>query len=134
MTANSNLNEFYDFVREHGNLRTDAHARRWTDGILKTLGLHLDRSTKRELAKALPDELAASLTRVFWLLHFRNPQLGRTEFQQQAARRSGNSDFEFAYYPVTAVFAGIKQMIDAELARKVADTLSPEVQELWQQA
>ena len=134
MTHDENLNEFYEYVREKGNLRTPEHASRWSDGILRTLGVNLDRRTKKELARALPEELADSLTRVFWLLHFRDPNMTRREFQQTAARRSGNTDANFAYYPILAVFGGIKQLIDADLERKVADTLPLEVRELWQNA
>lgn len=134
MADNNQLNDFYQYVQEKGKLRTLKHAERWSDGILKTLGTSLDRKTKKELARALPEELANSLTRVFWLLHFRNPNLSSHEFQQTAARRSGNTDADFAYFPVRAVFGGVKQMIDAELADKVAETLPPEVQEIWEEA
>jgi uncharacterized protein (DUF2267 family) len=134
MADNNQLNDFYHYVQEKGKLRTLKHAERWTDGILKTLGTSLDRKTKKELARALPEELANSLTRVFWLLHFRNPNLSSHEFQQTVARRSGNTDADFAYFPVRAVFGGVKQMIDAELADKVAETLPPEVQEIWEEA
>jgi uncharacterized protein (DUF2267 family) len=134
MKENGNLEAFYEHVQERGKLRTLAHARRWTDGILKTLGTHLDRRTKKALAKALPDELASSLTRVFWLLHFRNTNLTRQEFQKMAARRSGNTDPAFAYYPILGVFGGLKEMIDDDLERKVEEDLAPEVRELWQQS
>jgi uncharacterized protein (DUF2267 family) len=134
MANDDALNGFYQYVKEEGNLRTVDHAHRWSAATLKTLGLNLDRGTKKKLAAALPDELAESLTRVFWLLHFRNPNLSSLEFQRQVARRSGHTDARFARYPVMAVFGGVKQMIDADLEREVAETLSPELREMWQQA
>jgi uncharacterized protein (DUF2267 family) len=134
MATDQELNGFYRYVQEAGKLRTPNHARRWSDGILRTLGINLDRGTKKQLARALPKELANSLTRVFWLLHFRDPNLTAEEFQLKAARRSGNTDAAFARYPILAVFHGIKEVIDADLERKVADTLAPEVRDLWQEA
>jgi uncharacterized protein (DUF2267 family) len=130
----SGLIQYYDDVFKTGKLRTVAHARRWSNGVLETFGLVLDRSTKRTLAKTLPEELAKSLKGVFWLLHFRDPQMSSLEFQQRAARRSGNTDAEFAYYPILAVFSGIKHYIDEELEDRVSSTLSQEVRELWKKA
>jgi uncharacterized protein (DUF2267 family) len=101
---------------------------------LKTFGLCLDRKTKKALAKSLPGELAESLTAIFWLLHFRDPQISKQEFLMRVARRSGNTDAEFAYYPTLAVFGGIKQFIDSDLEDRVSKALSQEVQELWQEA
>lgn len=131
---NGNLNDYYEYVQERGKLRTVDHAKRWSDGILKTLGINLDRGTKKKLAQALPEELADSLTGVFWLLHFRNEKLSSYEFRRTAARRSGNTDADFARYPILAVFGGVKQMIPADLEREVANDLAPEVRELWQRA
>ncbi|MFW6184284.1 MAG: DUF2267 domain-containing protein [Chloroflexota bacterium] len=134
MADNTRLDEYYQYVQQKGKLRTDAHAKRWSDGILKTLGLNMDRGAKKALARALPDELANSLTRVFWLLHFRNENLSREEFQKTSARRSGNTDADFAYYPIVAVFGGLKQLIDADLQRQVADSLAPGIRELWDES
>ncbi len=134
MTKNDALNDFYRYVQEEGKLLSPEHARRWSAGVLRTLGTALDRRTKKRLAKALPEELADSLTSVFWLLHFRDPHLSSHAFQRMAARRSGNTDADFARIPTLAVFGGVKQMIDDELERDVAETLAPEVRELWQQA
>lgn len=134
MTTNDRLSDFFRYVQEEGKLLSPEHARRWSDGVLRTLGTALDRGTKRRLAKALPEELADSLTGVFWLLHFRDPNLSSQEFQRMAARRSGNTDADFARIPTLAVFGGLKQMISADLERAVADTLAPEIRELWQQA
>ncbi len=130
----TDLDPFYRHVRERGYLRTDGHARRWTQGTLKTLGFHLDRRTKKALANALPDSLAQELGRLFWLLHFRESQLSAEAFQRQVGRRVGVSDAQFARTPILAVFAGIKSMIDDELSRRVAGALSPEVRRLWDQA
>jgi uncharacterized protein (DUF2267 family) len=128
------LTQFYQGVQKVGKLRTEEHARRWTVGVLKTLGVNLPRRTKRKMARALPNGLARPLTDVFWLLHFRNANLSGYDFQRAVARRSGNSDAQFARFPVLAVFGGIKQMINQDLQREVAQTLSPEVRELWEQA
>ena len=128
------LDSYYEYVRQTGNLRTADHARRWSDGVLRTFGTALDGKTKRALAKALPDELADSVKDVFWLLHFRDPNLSREEFLQRAARRSGNSSSEFAAYPTLAVFSGIRQFINPDLQRRVAETLAPEIADYWEQA
>jgi uncharacterized protein (DUF2267 family) len=134
MAENEKLNGFYEHVQQTGKLRTLPHARRWSDGILRTLGFTLDRRTKKALAKALPEELAHSLTRVFWLVHFRNQNLSQDEFQKMSARRSGNTDAAFAYYPILAVFSGLKQMIDSDLDKQVANALPPEISKLWKEA
>ena len=128
------LSDYYQGVVNAGKLRTEDHARRWSAGVLKTFGLCLDRSTKRALSKRLPEELADSLTGVFWLLHFRNTGMSKEEFLLRAARRSGNSDAEFAYYPTIAVFGGIRQYIDSDLEDNISKALPQEVQELWQEA
>lgn len=128
------LESYYEFIEREGNLRTVEHARRWSDGVLRTLGTALDGKTKRDLAKALPEELASSLKDVFWLLHFRDPNLSCQEFLQRAARRSGNSNGEFAIHPTMAVFSGVKSFINSDLQQRVADSLSPEIRECWQQA
>lgn len=133
-TGNDTLSDFYRYVQEEGKLLAPEHARRWSDGVLRTLGTALDRRTKKQLANAIPEELADSLTGVFWLIHFRDPNLSSYEFRRMVARRSGNTDADFARIPTRAVFSGLKQMIDAELERAVADTLAPEIRELWQQA
>ncbi len=134
MTESKQLDDFYNYVQECGKLRTEEHAIRWTDGVLRTLGVNLDRGTKKKLSEALPEELASSLTRVFWLLHFRNPQLTREEFQGMVARRSGNTDADFAYFPTRAVFGGLKRLVDEDLQREVADNLAPDIAALWQEA
>ena len=127
------LESYYDHVCRAGKLRTGQHARQWSDGVFRTFGTALNRKTKRNLANALPDELAKSVKEVFWLLHFRDPNLSREEFLQRAARRSGNSNGEFALYPTLAVFSGVRMIIDQELQSQVAESLSPQVRDLWEQ-
>jgi uncharacterized protein (DUF2267 family) len=128
------LDDFYRQVQRTAQLHTLGHARRWTAGVLKTLGLNLAGRTKRAVARALPAELAASLKGVFWLVHFRNRQLTGRQFLQQAARRSGHSDAEFARLPTLAVFAGLRTFLDSETQEDVARSLSPELRELWEGA
>jgi len=134
MADSNQLDKFYQVVQQQGKLLTLGHAHRWTDGVLRTLGMSLDRGTKKRLAAALPDELSSSLTRVFWLVHFRDAQLGKEQFQRMAARRSGNTDADFAVYPTLAVFGAVKKLIDENLQREVADNLAPEISDLWQKA
>lgn len=131
---NQGLTTYYRHVQENGYLRSYEHAALWSDGVLRTLGLNLDRGTKSALKQALPEELGSSLTAVFWLLHFRDKSLTSVEFQKMVARRSGVSDAQFARMPVTAVFAGLKRMIDSDLSDRVAKTLAPELGDLWQKA
>jgi uncharacterized protein (DUF2267 family) len=128
------IDGYYDHICQAGRLRTVQHARRWSDGVLRTFGTALNRKTKRDLAKALPDELAESVKDVFWLLHFRDPNLSSEEFLQRAARRSGNSNSEFAVYPTLAVFSGVRMILDQEMQTQVAESLSPQVRDLWEQA
>lgn len=134
MSRANDLSDFYSHVQQSGKLRTPAHAQRWSNAVLKTLGLNLDRRTKRKMADALPEELADALNRVFWLIHFRNTGLTGDEFLNQVSRRSGNTDADFARYPTVAVFGGLKRMIGPDLADRVAQSLSPEVSQLWNQA
>ncbi len=123
--------EYYRQVMLNGKLRSTTHAKQWSDGVLKTLGTSLDRATKRALGKSLPDELSSAIYGVFWLLHFRDDAMTRLEFQNRVARRSGNSDKEFAYYPTRAVFGEIKRFVNSEIEEIVAESLSPDVRELW---
>ncbi|MCL4867937.1 MAG: DUF2267 domain-containing protein [Anaerolineae bacterium] len=130
----TNLQTFYQQIKEQGHLRTLEHAQRWCQATLNMLGVNLDGRTKKALAKALPEELARPLTRVFWLLHFRNSNLPAREFQRRVGLRAGNTDWEFARLPIIAVFAEIKKQIDRDLQDQVAKTLAPEIRQLWQQA
>jgi uncharacterized protein (DUF2267 family) len=130
----SDLSGYYRQIQENGLLPTVAVAQRWNEAVLRTLGLNLDRRTKKRLGKALPDELAYYLTRTFWLLQFRNSNKSEEEFLKEVARRSGSTDPQFAYLPTTAVFHGLKSSIEDEISDAVADSLAPEISELWQQA
>ncbi|MCA9940904.1 MAG: DUF2267 domain-containing protein [Anaerolineales bacterium] len=131
----SNLEQFYQYVQEAGSLRTPQHARRWSEATLKTLALNLDRGTKKALAHALPSELADALLRIFWLAHFRDQHLPVLKFQKQVANRSGATDAQFARKPVSAVFHGLKALVnDDGLRQRVAQALSPEVRHLWEEA
>lgn len=130
----SDLSGYYQRVEKMGLLHTRDIARRWSKAVLWTLGLNLDRKTKKKLADALPEELSDDLTRAFWLLHFRNTELSRHDFLKAIAKRSGASDAAFARYPTAAVFHEVKAMVGADVSRDVAETLSPEVRELWEKA
>jgi uncharacterized protein (DUF2267 family) len=109
-------------------------AQDWSAAVLRTLGLNLDRQTKNKLADALPDTLGAQLKRAYWLLHFRNKNQTAREFLYQVARRSGNSDVDFARLPTQAVFHELKSFAGEDVTADVADALAPEVRELWQRA
>lgn len=134
MAQVADIDTFYAYVQSTGKLRTIEHAQRWSAAVLNALSLNLDRGTKKRLARALPSELAQALTRVFYLAHFRNPNLSLEEFLSQVSRRGGNTDTLFARYPTQAVFGGLKQLIGEELSDQVARSLSPEVRALWRQA
>lgn len=98
------------------------------------LGVNIDRGVKKELVKALPEELGQWLKGVFWVAFFRDTNLSSYEFQNRVARRSGNSDPQFAYYPVKAVFGGLKGLVNSDVSKKVADSLSPELRNIWDEA
>lgn len=128
------LTDYYVQIQKMGKLPTVNHARRWTTATLRTLGLNLGRKSKKKLEQALPPELADDLTRVFWLLHFPDPHLSSHQFLSQIARRSGNTDANFARLPVRAVFHFLKELIEPDVSEEVAQSLSPEVAELWRNA
>lgn len=137
MTYKDNVNDLSDYfahIQKAGKLRTTAHAQRWSRAVLKTLGINLDRGTKKKLAKALPAELAADLTRIFWLLHFPNSGLTQYDFLNQVSRRAGNTDPDFARYPTTAVLNQIKALVGQDTANQVAQSLSPEMRQMWEEA
>lgn len=134
MQVDAQLQEYFEHVQKQGKLLSFELAQRWSSGVLKTLGFHLDGRTKRALAKALPEPLASDLTDVFFLLHFRDPNLSSLEFQKQVARRSGNTNAEFARIPTLAVFSGIQRFTNSDLNQRVAESLSPEVRQLWEQS
>lgn len=128
------LTNYYETIQNMGYLRTPNHAHRWSTAVLRTLGVNLDRKTKKRLAKALPEELSNDLTRLFWLVHFRNKNMSRQDFQFEVSKRSGNSDWNFARYPIQAVFNGVKSLIDDKTNQAVVDSLAPEIREMWQGA
>lgn len=134
MNQTIELNGFYQQIQQKGKLLTPAQAQRWNYAVLATLGINLDRKTKKLLAKALPKELAAILTRVFWLAHFSNSGQTVEEFLNQVARRSGNTDVNFARYPTAAVLHAVKTLIDSELIELVGKALSPDLSKFWLQA
>ena len=134
MANGTDLQSYFTQVQTMGSLRTEMHAKRWSTAVLKTLGFNLDGRTKKQLAKALPEELGVDVTRVFWLLHFQDKTLSQQEFLNQVSRRSGNTDWQFAKIPTTAVFRSVKKMIDKDLSDVIADSLSPEVSALWKNA
>lgn len=133
-TTNStnNLNEFFAHVRTQGKLRSDTHAHVWTRGTLNILGVNISKDAKQALQNELPQALANWLGGIFWPLHFRNENIAAIDFQNRVARRSGNTDAVFAKYPVTAVFGALKRIISQNTAQKVADSLAPDILDLWQ--
>lgn len=130
----NDLHNYYQQVQTLGKLRTEAHAQRWSTAVLNTLGDNIDGRTKKRLAQALPEELAHDLNRLFRFKRFVYKELPAWEFQNQVARRGGNTDPQFAKFPVLAVFHGLKNQIDSDLSQAVADALPTEVSALWQQA
>lgn len=132
MRNDPELQLYYEHVQREGKLLSYEIAQRWSTGVLKTLGFHLNGRTKRSLAKVLPEPLSDDLKDVFFLLHFRNPELTKLEFQKQVAMRSGNTNAEFARFPILAVFSGIRRFTNSKLNQRIADSLSPELQEMWE--
>ena len=128
------LNDYYTTIKELGKLQTLNHAERWSEATLHTLVLNIDKGTKKKLVKALPEELSDQLKRKFWLVHFRDKSLTCVEFLKMTGRRAGNTDETFARYPVIATFHGLKNLIDDALNDDVAETLSPELSQMWQDA
>jgi uncharacterized protein (DUF2267 family) len=133
-TATNKLEQYYETVQNQSKLLTNDLAKAWSKAVLNTMGIDMSRGVKKELAQALPEELGEQLGRVFWLLHFRNTNVTAAEFQQNVARRSGQSDQHFAIKPIKGVFHALKQLIDTDLSDKVADDLSPELSEIWKNA
>jgi len=125
---------YYEQIQIQGLLRTSKVAENWSEAVLRTLSLSIDRRTKKRLAQALPKKLAADLTRTFWLLQFRNPNKSGQEFLEEVAKRSGNTDAVFARNPVKAVFHQVKSIAGDEVNDAVSDSLAPEVSALWEEA
>lgn len=126
---------FYDSVMQLGNLRTPAHAERITNAVLHTLGFNLSGSTKKKLAKALPENLARALTRGWVLINIRHRKLSYEDFAKDVALHAGNTDAQYAKRTTEIVFRQIKRLInDDALSREVAKDLSPEVGKVWDAA
>ena len=128
------LDSFYSAVMERGNLRTTDHAARTSSAVLHSLGFNLSGGVKRELARALPADLAHELTRGWRLIHFRDTHLTVEKFARDVALHSGNTDPQYARMATAAVFSQLKLLIDDDLNRRVAKDLSPEVRDLWNAA
>lgn len=133
-TNGTDIAAYYQHIQEEAQLRTEPHAERWSTAVLNTLGLYIDKGTRKTLAAALPDELSADLRKKFWLAHFRDEEMTKEDFLERVARRAGNTDIQFAPVPTTAVFHNIKTLIDDDVNQQVADSLAPAVSELWQGA
>jgi len=58
MNSKVDLTDYYRNIQQNGHLPTEAVAQRWNEAVLRTLGLNLDRKTKKQLAKALPGACA----------------------------------------------------------------------------
>lgn len=125
---------FYEDMMRFGNLRTPAHAERWTLAVLRTLGFNLSGSTKKGLAKALPEELARGLTRGWRLINIRRSKLSLDDFAKDIALRSGNTDREVAKVMAQVVFRQIKSLVSDRVIRDVTRDLSPEVGDFWEAA
>lgn len=131
----NSVDDFYRYVEEIGLLRTPDHARRWTVGTLQILGVNLSGALKKQLFKALPEELGSHLKGIFWPVFFRNTNIPLEEFSTRVARRSrATSDPDFAVYPIKAVFGGLKALISQELSDKIRDDLAPEISKIWDSA
>lgn len=128
------LDSYYENVMRLGNLRTPAHAERVTFGVLRSLGFVLSGSTKKKLAKALPEEWAFHLTRGWRLINIRHKNLTVDEFAKDVSLHSGNTDRAVAKVMTRIVFGQIKSQIDHGLIRDVAKDLSPEVRDFWNAA
>ena len=130
----ADLSGYYQNIQQNGLLPTEAVAQSWNEGVLRTLGLNLDRKSKKRLGNALPEEFAYYLKRTFWLLHFRDRDKSSEEFLTEVARRSGCSDPDFARIPTEAVIHEVKAFAGKDVSDAVADSLAPELSELWRQA
>ena len=134
MTQTTDLNAYYDVIQTLGYLLTPAEAQRWSTAVLKTLGLNMSRSAKKQLKKVLPKELAYDVGRIFRLVHFRDKTMPREDFLKECARRAGATDPVFARHPVKAVLHALKDLLDDATIQTVTDALAPEISRLWQEA
>lgn len=135
MTLSSGTQQFLDHVQQAGQLINPTIAKRWTQATLQELGINLPKKSKNALVDALPDELSKMLGRIWYLFPpNESTTISALEFQEQVAQRSGNTDKNFAKYPIMAVFGAIQSQIGGNAAKSVYDDLSPELQGLWDRA
>lgn len=132
--TNTNLDSYFALIKEKGAMISEGQARRWSEAVLRMLGLQMGKSGKKALSDSLPEELSHDLNRVFRLMHFRNTNLPLSEFQSMVARRGGASDPQYALMAIEGVFAGVKSIVDKNTIDKVAESLAPELREVWEQA
>lgn len=130
----ADLSGYYQNIQENAHLLRTYQAETWSKAVLRTLGLNLDRGTKKKLGDALPEDLAFQLERAFWLLHFRDKNKSAHDFLNEISRRGGNTDPQYASRPTLAVFHEIKNLAGEDVNKDVADALAPELSELWQKA
>lgn len=130
----TNLSPYFALIQEKGHMITERQAHRWSEAVLRIMGLNMGKSGKKALSDNLPKELSDDLNRVFRLAYFRNTNLPLSEFQTMVARRAGHSDPQYAKIAILGVFHGLKSLIDTDTSRKVAEALSPEMREAWENA
>ena len=85
-------------------MRTADQAARVSCAVLHTLGINLSGGVKRQMARALPPDLAHELTRGGRLLHIRDTHLPLEKFAHDVALHSGNTDPQYARMAAAAVF------------------------------
>ena len=130
----SAMNNYFSVIQEKGNIISEIQAKRWSESVLKMMGLAMGKKGKKALSNKLPEALANDLNRVFRLIYFRDVNLPLLEFQTMVARRGGHSDPQFAKMAIIGVFHGLKTIVDQATSDQVADALSPELSETWQNA
>lgn len=128
------LTSYYDQIRQNGNLLTANDAQQWSKAVLRGLGIELPGGVRKDLARALPEELAADLQRKFILFYQRDRKKTAPAFLKEIALMSGNTDAAFARLPTTAVFHELKAFAGPEVSDDVAESLAPELSDLWQRA
>ena len=84
MRDDAALQAYYEHVQTVGKLLSFELAERWSRGVLKTLGFHLNGRTKRSLAKVIPEPLSDDVKDVFFLLHFKDKELSGRDFQSRS--------------------------------------------------
>ena len=132
--SEANLTNYFEVVQEKASIISERQARRWSGAVLKMLGLNMGKSGKKALSGKLPKELSDDLNRAFRLMYFPSSNMPLSEFQSMVARRGGHSDPQYAKMAITGVFHGLKTLIDKDTSDKVAESLSPEMREAWENA